>query len=109
MDGRSIDICGSSFSSVLSFDLITDLATLSASTELSLWLEAVVPVDSNDHAIEDRFVESVNCERCLSSGCILDEAEATRLHLHPVQSHNEFLDLTASGEVREQLAFKCEE
>jgi len=89
-------------------DLIADLATGATSTELSMWLKSIVPVNSNDAPVENRSIESVHGESCLRPRRILDEAEATWLHLDTIQAHDQVDHLATGGEKLEHLTFEGE-
>ena len=91
--------------SVLS-DLVTHLASSLSSAELATWLKAPVPVNSDDHAIKNLTIESVNSESCLGSRRILDKAEAARLHLDTVQAHDQVDYLATGREELEELALQ---
>lgn len=89
-------------------DFITDLATSSTSTKLSVWLKSIVPVNSNNAPVENRSIESVHSESCLSPRGILNKAEAAWLHLDTIQSHDQVDHLATCGEKLEQLTFEGE-
>ena len=90
-------------------DLVSDLTSRSSTAELTMRLKAIVPIDTDYSTIEDGTIQSVNCDGCLRSRGVLDEAEAARLHLDSVETHDQIDDLTTSREKLEQLALKCEE
>ena len=79
-------------------ELITDLATGPASAELTIWLEAIIPVHSDHAAIQDGSVENIDGECCLFSGCILHKTESTWLHLYLVEPHYQVDYLSTRGE-----------
>ena len=74
---------------------VAHLASRATPTELPVWLEAVVPVDSDDATVKDSPVERVDGECSLSPRRILDKAKATWLHLDAVEAHDEVDDLAA--------------
>ena len=80
-------------------DLITDLSTLLAAAKLATWFESVVPVHPDHHAIAYGTVQGVDSQGCLCPCCILDKAEATGLHLHSVESHNQIDNMSTLAEV----------
>ena len=90
-------------------DLVSDLAACSSSTELPVRLEPVVPVHANHATIEYRPIESVHGKGGLGPRGILDEAEATGLHLDAVEAHDQIDDLPAGREILEQLGLQGEE
>ena len=90
-------------------DLVSDLAARSSTAELPVRLEPVVPVHANHATIEYRPVKSVHGEGGLGPRSILDEAEATGLHLDAVEAHDQIDDLPAGREKLEQLGLQGEE
>ena len=88
--------------------LITDLTSCATSAKLALWLEAVIPVNANNATIEDRSVQSVDSKSSFLAGGILDKAEATGLHLHPVEAHDQIDYLTTRRKELQELALKSE-
>ena len=52
LDKRSVSVSCVPSSCICS-EFVTDLPTLLASPELPLWLKAIIPIDSDDHTIED--------------------------------------------------------
>ena len=90
-------------------DLVSDLAACSSATELPVWLEPVVPVHADHATIEYRPIESIHCKGGLGPRGILDEAEATGLHLDAVEAHDQIDDLPAGREILEQLGLQGEE
>ena len=59
--------------------LISDLASLLSSAELSLRFKAIVPVDSNHAAINHDFIQEFNCDGGVLSPRILYKAKAAIL------------------------------
>ncbi len=60
-----------------------------SSAELSLRLEAVVPIDTDRAAVHGRTVQGVHSKPSFFTSCILDEAEAAGLHLDFVEAHDQ--------------------
>ena len=90
-------------------DLVSDLAACSSTTELPVRFEPVVPVHADHATIEYRPIESVHGKGGLGPRGILDEAEATGLHLDAVEAHDQIDDLPAGREILEQLGLQGEE
>lgn len=90
-----------SFSSLF----ISDLTSSPASSELSLGLESVVPVDSDALAIEEQHVEAVNSQSGLLSVVVLHKTKATWLERLVVEAHVEVPDVAALAEQGHQLRF----
>lgn len=86
------------------FDLVSDLTTGLSAAKLAMRLETVVPVNTDHHAVKDLPVKSIDSEGGLLTAGVLHEAEATRLHFHPVQAHDQVDHLAARREKLEQLA-----
>ena len=89
--------------------LVSDLAAGAPSAILPIGLEAVVPIDADDTAVENGAVQSVDSESCLLARGVLNEAEAAWLHLHPVEAHDKVNNLAARRKELQQLALQSEE
>ena len=81
-------VCRASGATSILADFITHLTTCLATAKLTVRLEAIIPVDADDHAIEHLSVQSVDSESSLSPGGILDKTETTGLHLDTVETHD---------------------
>ena len=98
-----------SFAHCILAHFITDLAASTSPTKLSMWLETIVPVDTDHSTVKHSSVESVHSKCCLLPRSILDEAEAARLHFHTIEAHDKIYNLSTSRKEFEKLAFECEE
>ena len=94
---------GGGLSCVLA-NLVTDLSSSSTAAKLPMRLKSVVPVDADDAPVEHGAIQGVHSDSCLRPSGILNEAEATGLHLDAVQPHDKVNDLATGGKKLEQLA-----
>lgn len=71
--------------------LISNLVARLSSTVLSVWLEAVVPVNAQNAAINYDFVEHIDGKHGFFPCMILNETKPALLHRVPIQTHNQVL------------------
>lgn len=69
--------------------LVSNLTALLASTELSLWLEAIVPVDSDHPTVNLDLIQEFDSDCRVLSLCIFDKTKATILIGFFIKTHHQ--------------------
>lgn len=89
--------------------LVADLAAGLAAAVLAALLEARVQVGADDTLVQLGAADVLETVQGVLVRVVLDEAEAARRLVEPIQAHDQPLDFPALGEEVVDLLFRCVE